>query len=70
MWMEGSEWLDSLIPVSPYWFVRTLAGLSMDVGMSLLVVNLMLTALTRPTEEVREAPRAIPGAAAAGGAAR
>jgi hypothetical protein len=41
----------------------------MDVGMSLLVVNLMLTALTRPAEEEREA-RVIPGAAAAGGAAR
>jgi cytochrome c oxidase cbb3-type subunit I len=68
--MEGSEWLDSLIPVSPYWFVRTLAGLSMDTGMSLLVLNLMLTALTRPAEAAREAPRAIPGAAAAEGAAQ
>ena len=45
MWMEGSEWLDSLITVLPFWFVRTLAGLSMDIGISLLVINLMLTAL-------------------------
>ena len=70
MWMEGSEWLDSLITVLPFWFIRTLAGLSMDIGISLLVINLMLTALTRPAEEVRESPRAIPGTAAAGGAAR
>ena len=46
MWMAASEWLDSLVPVRPYWFVRTLAGISMDIGMSLLVLNLMLTALT------------------------
>ena len=54
MWMDGSEWLDSLITVLPFWFVRTLAGLSMDVGISLLVINLMLTALTRPADEARE----------------
>ena len=29
----------------------------MDIGMSLLVINLMLTALKRPAEEAREAPR-------------
>ena len=68
MWMEGSEWLDSLVPVSPYWFVRTLSGLSMDIGISLLVINLMLTALTEPAPARAEAPRRVPGAAAAGGA--
>jgi cytochrome c oxidase cbb3-type subunit 1 len=31
----------------PYWFLRTIAGLSMDIGMTLLVINLMMTALTR-----------------------
>ncbi|MGH8500984.1 MAG: cbb3-type cytochrome c oxidase subunit I [Gammaproteobacteria bacterium] len=46
-WMSGAEWLDSLIHVSPYWLVRTLAGISMDMGMSLLVVNLMMTVLAR-----------------------
>jgi cytochrome c oxidase cbb3-type subunit 1 len=70
MWMDGSEWLNSILPMSPYWFVRTLAGLSMDIGMTLLVFNLMMTALRRPAEEAREAPRAMPGAAAAEGAAR
>jgi cytochrome c oxidase cbb3-type subunit 1 len=34
----------------PYWVVRTLSGISMDIGMSLLVINLMMTALTRPSE--------------------
>ena len=68
MWMDGSEWLNSVLPMSPYWFVRTLAGLSMDTGMSLLVFNLMMTALREPRVE---AARAVPrGAAAAGEAAR
>jgi cytochrome c oxidase cbb3-type subunit 1 len=70
MWMAATEWLNSLVPVSPYWFVRTLAGVSMDIGMSLLVFNLMMTALRQPAEEAREAPEAMPGAAAAEGAAR
>jgi cytochrome c oxidase cbb3-type subunit 1 len=70
MWMDGSEWVNSILPMSPYWFVRTLAGLSMDIGMSLLVLNLMMTALREPREE-REPARAVPrGAAPAGEAAR
>ena len=47
-WMAAVEWLDSILPVRPFWLVRTLAGISMDIGMSLLVLNLMLTALGRP----------------------
>jgi cytochrome c oxidase cbb3-type subunit 1 len=45
MWMTGTEWLDSLVAMRPYWLVRTLAGISMDVGISLLVYNLMRTTL-------------------------
>jgi cytochrome c oxidase cbb3-type subunit 1 len=30
-----------------YWLVRTLAGISMDTGMSLLIINLMMTAIKR-----------------------
>jgi cytochrome c oxidase cbb3-type subunit 1 len=55
MWMAATEWLESLVPVSPYWFIRTLAGISMDIGMSLLVFNLMMTAIRQP---VAEPPRA------------
>jgi cytochrome c oxidase cbb3-type subunit 1 len=52
-----------------YWLVRTLSGVSMDTGMSLLVINLMMTALARPGE-ARE-PMPSPGAAPvpAGGSA-
>ena len=66
MWMDGAEWINSLVPVSPYWFIRTLAGLSMDIGMSLLVINLMLTALTGRVP-AREATREIPGGAVPAG---
>jgi cytochrome c oxidase cbb3-type subunit 1 len=31
--------------MKPFWLVRTLSGISMDVGMSLLVYNFMRTAL-------------------------
>src|SRR5438093_1632571 len=46
MLMAGVEWLDSLVAIRPYWLVRTLAGISMDIGMSLLVYNLMRTVLS------------------------
>jgi cytochrome c oxidase cbb3-type subunit 1 len=39
--MAGAEWLDSVIAIRPYWWLRTLTGISMDVGISLLVVHLM-----------------------------
>lgn len=45
MWMNGTEWLDSLVRLRPFWMIRTVAGISMDIGMSLLVYNLMRTAL-------------------------
>jgi cytochrome c oxidase cbb3-type subunit 1 len=70
MWMDAAEWLNSVAPVTPFWFVRTLSGISMDLGMSLLVFNLMMTALRRPApaEELPEAM--VPGGAAARGAAQ
>ena len=45
MWMKGTEWLDTVVAMRPYWLVRTLAGISMDIGISLLVINLMKTGL-------------------------
>jgi cytochrome c oxidase cbb3-type subunit 1 len=44
-WMSGVEWLDTLNPMKPYWLVRTVAGVSMDLGMTLLVYNLARTVL-------------------------
>jgi cytochrome c oxidase cbb3-type subunit 1 len=59
-WMNGTEWLDTVLWMKPYWLVRTLSGISMDIGMTLLVVNLMMTALTSPV--VAAEPRLPPGA--------
>jgi cytochrome c oxidase cbb3-type subunit I len=47
-WMAGTEWLDTVLSMRPYWLVRTVGGISMDIGMTLLVINLMMTALARP----------------------
>ena len=38
----------SILSMRPYWFLRTMAGISMDIGMTLLVINMMMTALGRP----------------------
>jgi cytochrome c oxidase cbb3-type subunit 1 len=43
MLMSGVEFVDTTVSIRPYWWVRTLTGISMDVGMSLLVINLMRT---------------------------
>lgn len=57
--MSGVEWLDSLVAIRPYWLVRTVAGISMDIGMSLLVYNLMRTMLAaRDHEPAAALPRA------------
>ncbi len=45
MLMAGVEWVDSLVSMRPYWLIRTMAGISMDIGMTLLVYNLMRTVL-------------------------
>jgi cytochrome c oxidase cbb3-type subunit 1 len=52
-WMSGVEWVDSILAMRPYWFLRTVAGVSMDIGMTLLVINLMMTALARPVAATR-----------------
>ena len=60
MWMSGTEWLDTVVWMQPYWLVRTMSGISMDIGMSLLVINLAMTALT--SQVVAPAPGIEPGA--------
>jgi cytochrome c oxidase cbb3-type subunit 1 len=49
MWMQGVEWIETVNTMKPSWWVRTLAGISMDTGMSLLVYNLMRTSLAAPS---------------------
>lgn len=47
MLMAGAEFLDTVVAIKPYWWVRTFTGLSMDVGMSFVVLALMKTSLGR-----------------------
>ncbi len=37
MLISSAEFVDTVVAIRPYWWVRTLTGLSMDVGTSLLV---------------------------------
>ncbi|MGH8263415.1 MAG: cbb3-type cytochrome c oxidase subunit I, partial [Steroidobacteraceae bacterium] len=60
MWMHGEEWLDTVQAMKPWWLLRTFSGISMDIGMSLLIVNLMLTSF---------APKGAPQTALSPGAA-
>jgi cytochrome c oxidase cbb3-type subunit 1 len=46
MLMARAEWVDTVVTMKPFWLTRTLAGISMDVGISLLVYNFMRTALS------------------------
>jgi cytochrome c oxidase cbb3-type subunit 1 len=41
MLIAGAEWLDSLLSMHPFWWFRTFSGISMDVGMSLLLLSLL-----------------------------
>jgi cytochrome c oxidase cbb3-type subunit 1 len=45
MLMAGTEWVHSVNAIRPFWWVRTFTGISMDLGMSLLVYTLMKTSL-------------------------
>jgi cytochrome c oxidase cbb3-type subunit 1 len=47
MLMAQSEWMDSVNAIRPYWWLRTFTGISMDVGMSLVVYTLMKSSLAR-----------------------
>lgn len=41
MLMARVEWVDSLVSMKPYWWIRTFTGISMDIGMDLLLLNML-----------------------------
>lgn len=41
MLMAGAEWIDSVNTMRPSWWLRTFTGISMDTGMSLVILALM-----------------------------
>jgi len=38
--MAGTEFVDSIVTMKPYWFIRTLTGITMDIGIALVGINL------------------------------
>jgi cytochrome c oxidase cbb3-type subunit I len=59
-WMNATEWVDTVTRMRPYWFVRTISGITMDTGMTLLVFNCMMTAIGRPAREALLVPGVSP----------
>jgi len=47
MLMAQSEFLETVTAIRPYWWVRTFTGISMDIGMSLVVYTLLKGSLAR-----------------------
>ncbi len=56
MLMAGTEWVHSINAIRPYWWVRSLTGIAMDVGVSLLVYTLMKTSLAGGRHDVAGPP--------------
>jgi cytochrome c oxidase cbb3-type subunit 1 len=48
MLIAQAEWVDSVNAIRPYWWIRTLTGIVMDVGISLVVVTLVRGSSARP----------------------
>ncbi|MDA8125109.1 MAG: cbb3-type cytochrome c oxidase subunit I [Deltaproteobacteria bacterium] len=46
--MAGAEFVDSLVAMKPYWFLRTLVGTTMDVGIALIGINLYWASRRQP----------------------
>lgn len=42
--MAGAEFVDTVVSMKPYWFIRMLTGITMDVGIALVGINLLLSA--------------------------
>jgi cbb3-type cytochrome c oxidase subunit I len=40
----GTNFVDTVVEMKPWWFLRTLAGATMDIGFLLMAVNLVMTA--------------------------
>jgi cytochrome c oxidase cbb3-type subunit 1 len=43
MLQAGADFVDSMSAMKPYWFVRSLAGIGMDIGAALGFWNLYMT---------------------------
>lgn len=64
MLIAGSDFVDSVVAMRPYWELRTLAGIVMDVGMVLFAYNMWKSATDGPPVQAEEpAPQSAAQAA-------
>jgi cytochrome c oxidase cbb3-type subunit 1 len=47
MLIAQADWVDSVNAIRPYWWLRTLTGIAMDIGISLVVLTLVRGSLRR-----------------------
>jgi cytochrome c oxidase cbb3-type subunit 1 len=45
--MAGAEFVDSVVTMKPYWFIRTVTGVTMDIGVALVGINLYTSSRNR-----------------------
>jgi cytochrome c oxidase cbb3-type subunit 1 len=45
MWAGQVDFVDTVVAMKPYWFIRTLCGLGMDIGIFLMLINFCMTAI-------------------------
>jgi cytochrome c oxidase cbb3-type subunit 1 len=46
--MTGAEFVNSLVSMKPYWLIRTLTGITMDVGIAMVGLNLYMSSRRDP----------------------
>ncbi len=44
MWEDSVDFVDSMVAMKPYWFIRTLSGMGMDIGIGMFMINMFMTA--------------------------
>jgi cytochrome c oxidase cbb3-type subunit 1 len=47
MLIAQAEWMDSVNAMRPFWWLRTLTGITMDIGISMVVLTLVRGSLAR-----------------------
>lgn len=61
MWADSVDFVDSVVAMKPYWFIRTLSGMGMDIGIALFMINMYMTARQPvPTPEAARKPKMVP----------
>lgn len=41
--MAGAEFVDSMVTMKPYWLMRTVTGIIMDIGIAMVGINLYMS---------------------------